>query len=128
MARAPCCLWFPGSLRDRSTQLGNPLFATTVGGAGDRRDGGAGGGTRERLLSPGVTQKVTAWARGDPPGGLTEREFDVLRLVAEGLTNHQPADRPGPGHRRADGRLSRQQRPGEAGRGFAGGGGDVGQG
>jgi DNA-binding NarL/FixJ family response regulator len=34
-----------------------------------------------------VTKKVTAWARGEPPGGLTERELEVLALVAEGYTN-----------------------------------------
>jgi len=42
-------------------------------------------------FSPGVAGKVDAWARGEPSGGLTEREFDVLRLVAEGLTNRQIA-------------------------------------
>ena len=45
----------------------------------------------EGYFSPGVAGKVDAWARGEPPGGLTEREFDVLRLVAEGLTNRQIA-------------------------------------
>jgi len=38
-------------------------------------------------FSPGVAGKVDAWARGEPPGGLTQREIDVLRLVAEGYTN-----------------------------------------
>jgi DNA-binding NarL/FixJ family response regulator len=42
-------------------------------------------------FSPGVAGKVDAWARGEPPAGLTEREFDVLRLLAEGLTNRQIA-------------------------------------
>lgn len=38
-------------------------------------------------FSPGVAGKVDAWARGEPPSGLTQREIDVLRLVAEGYTN-----------------------------------------
>jgi len=38
-----------------------------------------------------VTAKVVAWAQGERPGGLTEREFDVLRLLTEGLTNRKIA-------------------------------------
>jgi len=38
-------------------------------------------------FSPGVTKKVAAWVRGELPGGLTGRELDVLRLVAEGYAN-----------------------------------------
>lgn len=41
----------------------------------------------EGYFSPGVASKVDAWARSEPPGGLTQREVDVLRLVAEGYTN-----------------------------------------
>jgi len=36
---------------------------------------------------------VAAWARGERPGGLTERELEVLRLVAEGLSNKEIAQR-----------------------------------
>ncbi len=41
----------------------------------------------EGYFSPGVAGKVDAWARGEPPGGLTQREIDVLCLVAQGYTN-----------------------------------------
>ncbi len=44
-----------------------------------------------RYFSPGVAGKVEAWVHGEPPGGLTERELEVLRLLAEGLTNHEIA-------------------------------------
>jgi len=36
---------------------------------------------------------VAAWARGERPGGLTEREQEVLRLVAEGLSNKEIAQK-----------------------------------
>ena len=36
---------------------------------------------------------MAAWARGERPGGLTERELEVLRLVAEGLSNKEIAQR-----------------------------------
>ncbi|MEA3338720.1 MAG: response regulator transcription factor [Chloroflexota bacterium] len=45
----------------------------------------------EGYFSPTVTTTVTAWTRGERPGGLTERELEVLRLVAEGLPNKQIA-------------------------------------
>lgn len=41
----------------------------------------------EGYFSPSVAAKVDAWVRGEPPGGLTQREVDVLRLVAAGYTN-----------------------------------------
>ena len=36
---------------------------------------------------------MAAWARGERPGGLTERELEVLRLVAEGLSNKEIAQK-----------------------------------
>ncbi|HDQ74229.1 MAG TPA: response regulator transcription factor, partial [Chloroflexi bacterium] len=76
----------------------------------------------EGYFSPGVAGKVEAWTRGEPPGGLTDREFDVLRLVAEGLTNRQIAQALDIAEHR---RFPRQQRPG-IGRRFAGRGRGVG--
>lgn len=45
----------------------------------------------EGYFSAAVAAKVTAWSRGERPGGLTEREVEVLALVAEGLPNKQIA-------------------------------------
>jgi len=45
----------------------------------------------ERYFSPPVMAKVVAWVRGERPGGLTEREVEVLKLVAEGLSNKEIA-------------------------------------
>lgn len=45
----------------------------------------------EGYFSPAVAAKVAAWSRGERPGGLTEREVEVLALVAEGLPNKQIA-------------------------------------
>jgi len=43
----------------------------------------------ERHFSP--AKKVSAWTRGELPGGLTKREMAVLALVAEGLSNKEIA-------------------------------------
>ncbi len=45
----------------------------------------------EGYFSAAVAAKVTAWSRGERPGGLTEREVEVLTLVAGGLPNKQIA-------------------------------------
>ena len=45
----------------------------------------------EGYFSPPVALKVAAWTRGERPGGLTEREVEVLRLVTEGLSNKEIA-------------------------------------
>ena len=45
----------------------------------------------EGHFSPPVAAKVAAWSRGERPGGLTEREAEVLRLVAEGSSNREIA-------------------------------------
>ncbi|MBC7225614.1 MAG: response regulator transcription factor [Thermoflexales bacterium] len=42
-------------------------------------------------FSPEVVAKVTAWAQGRRPGGLTEREWEVLRWMAEGKSNREIA-------------------------------------
>jgi DNA-binding NarL/FixJ family response regulator len=57
----------------------------------------------DALLSPGVTRRLIAEyassareaprTRGDVLGELTEREREVVALVAHGLTNHEIADR-----------------------------------
>jgi len=47
----------------------------------------------EGYFSPPVALKIAAWARGERPAGLTEREVEVLRLMAEGLSNKEIAHR-----------------------------------
>jgi DNA-binding NarL/FixJ family response regulator len=42
-------------------------------------------------FSPAIELEVEAWKRGELPGGLTEREMEVLRLIADGQSNKQIA-------------------------------------
>jgi DNA-binding NarL/FixJ family response regulator len=42
-------------------------------------------------FSPAIATKIAAWERGELPAGLTERELEVLRLVADGKSNKQIA-------------------------------------
>ncbi len=42
-------------------------------------------------FSPTVAAQMAAWARGEHPGGLTEREVEVLRLLAQGRSNQEIA-------------------------------------
>ena len=46
-----------------------------------------------------MASKVAAWARGEGPDGLTEREVEVLRLLAKGYTNARIAQELGVGER-----------------------------
>lgn len=49
----------------------------------------------EAVLSPQVASKVLGQVRGDAApadGGLSERELEVLRLVARGMTNRRAAE------------------------------------
>jgi DNA-binding NarL/FixJ family response regulator len=47
----------------------------------------------EGYFSPPVAAKMASWVRGERPGGLTEREVEVLRLIVEGLSNKEIAYR-----------------------------------
>ncbi|MGD2166195.1 MAG: response regulator transcription factor, partial [Anaerolineae bacterium] len=67
----------------------------------------------ESALSPEIASKVVRQAtRGRPEGAadqvesLTERELDVLRLVAEGMTNRETGRELGISHRTVQGHLA----------------------
>ena len=45
----------------------------------------------EGYFSSRVAVKAAAWTRGERPAGLTEREVEVLRLAAKGLSNKEIA-------------------------------------
>jgi two-component system, NarL family, response regulator LiaR len=73
------------------------------------RDAAAG---TARLSPELLTQLTQALRRPPPPDPLqplSPRERDVIRLIGRG--HGKPADRPGPGHRRADREDPRQQHP-----------------
>ena len=67
----------------------------------------------ESALSPEVASKVVRQATGRRPAGaadqiepLTPREIDVLRLVAQGMTNRQVGQELGISHRTVQGHLA----------------------
>src|SRR5256886_8790186 len=74
----------------------------------------------DALLAPSVTRRLIADFAHRPPSGrpfprtvgaLTQRETEVLRLIAHGLSNNQISTHPG--HRRADHQDPRRPHPGQ---------------
>jgi NarL family two-component system response regulator LiaR len=73
------------------------------------RDAAAGTASLSPELLTRLTQALRRPAPPDPLGPLSPREREVLRLIAP--RPQQPADRPGPGDRRADRQDPRPQHP-----------------
>ena len=76
------------------TLLALGRFAPAQQEAGRAADGlEALGAKREAMRARRVLDRCVARTRRRTPGGITPRERDVLRLLAEGLTNRQIAER-----------------------------------
>jgi predicted ATPase/DNA-binding CsgD family transcriptional regulator/transcriptional regulator with XRE-family HTH domain len=76
------------------SSLGGPAFADAVAAGRTLAAGQVGTGVAALVAElAAVPAPLSAPAPTGLPAGLTEREADVLRLVALGLTNHEVADR-----------------------------------